>query len=157
MAKKVKYTQLKAKKNWLLHTTSDRKKFKRKSRDSCCQSSARSATVSRLRIEPCQKRSFLSLFLNMDLLSRLGNEPLEQKKVYDSNQARKWRLFRLDYLNLVNIPGVNMASNAVKNGAHCVRYCVEKTYDSVDVFKYSLNEGLKMSLRGIAFCKEVRM
>lgn len=155
MVKKVKYTQLKAKKNWLLHTTSDRKKFKRKSRVSCCKTSARGTTVSGLHIEPSQKRSFLSLFLDISLLSRHENEPLGQNEVCNSNQAQKWRLFRLDSLNLVNIPGVHMASNAVLSGAHRVRYCVEKTRDGINVVKDSFNEGMKMSFRGIEFCKEV--
>ncbi|XP_031551657.1 proline-rich protein 11-like isoform X2 [Actinia tenebrosa] len=152
MVKKVKYTQLKAKENWLLHTTSHRKKLKGKSRVSCPKSLSRDTTaVSRLRVEPSKKRNFLSFFLDIGLISRLGNDTIEQKEVYDLSQARKWRIFRL---NLVNIPGVKMASNAVRNGAHCVRYCVEKTCNSIDVFRDSLNEGVKNSFRGIEFCKE---
>jgi hypothetical protein len=154
MVKKVTYTQLKAKKNWLLYTSSNRKKIKSKSRIASCKSRVCST---RRPIEPWHKRSFLNVLFGIRFFSPNESEPLEDQQVFESNRDYEWRVFWLECLSLSNIPGVNMASDAVMNGAHCIRHCVEKTCKSIDILRDSFSEGLKKSFKGIELCKEVCM
>jgi len=147
MAKRPTYTQRRAKKSWLLHTSSSCRKFKSKRRIPSPKVLRRSASVGNEHINSAQKRTIFHGLTQLKGLYQSDSETEETLKVYDLHQKPKWLSFA-GLGDIVNFP-VNMAFGAMMNGAHYVRHCFQETCKTIGNLNKTLNTGIRHSFQSV--------
>lgn len=155
MPRKPSYTQLKAKKKWLLHTSSSRRKFNSKTRLTSQKPRRNSwpSSVGNEHISSSQKRTIFRSLFQISGLLQSSKDSEEVFKVSDFDKNSKWLIQRS--MGAVLLP-INMALySALMNGTQFFRYYFEAMRKAIAMASESLNSGIKNGFKSVGTYQRV--
>lgn len=145
MTKKQTYTQIRAKKNWLLHSSSNRRKFKSKGRLSTQKPRRSTASVGNEHIKSSQKRT---IFHRLAQFKELFNSYGKMEKSLNLTSIG------FGFIDISLLP-INMAFLALVNGTQYLNHYFQELCKTIGIMNESLNTGIKDGFKSILFYQRV--